>query len=121
MACPRRGRRRPAGGVGGTRPVRRDTGPDPKFGSRSLQKFINRVMMAGKKSLAERIVYGALDSIEKTARRSPIDVFDLAMRNATPVIASSPIPFAPIGLTTLSGSSTKKQSIAGISGFTGTR
>jgi len=51
---------------------------------------MNKMMVSGKKSLAERIVYTALDSIEKTARRSPIDIFDLALRNATPLLEVKP-------------------------------
>jgi small subunit ribosomal protein S7 len=73
-----------------TRPVRRDVGPDARFGSRSLQKFINRVMMGGKKSLAERIVYQALDRVERQAHSNPLDVFDQAMRNVTPVLEVKP-------------------------------
>src|SRR5437588_5441985 len=73
-----------------TRPARRDVGPDARFGSRSLQKFINRVMMSGKKSLAERIVYQALDRVERQAHSNPVDVFDQAMRNVTPVLEVKP-------------------------------
>jgi small subunit ribosomal protein S7 len=51
---------------------------------------MNKLMLNGKKSLAERIVYGALESIERTARRSPIDVFDTALRNATPLLEVKP-------------------------------
>ena len=51
---------------------------------------MNKLMLNGKKSLAERIVYAALDSIEQTARRSPIDVFDMALRNATPLLEVKP-------------------------------
>jgi small subunit ribosomal protein S7 len=70
--------------------VRRVIVPDPKFGSRSLAKFINRVMMRGKKSTAERIMYGALDIVENNAKRNPIEVFDLALRNATPTLEVKP-------------------------------
>ncbi len=69
---------------------KRETAPDPRFGSRTLTRFINKLMVSGKKSTAERIVYSALDSIERTARRSPIDVFDLALRNATPLLEVKP-------------------------------
>src|SRR5262249_15179029 len=65
------------------RVIKREVAPDPRFGSRTLTRFMNKLMLNGKKSLAERIVYTALDSIERTARRSPIDVFDTALRNAT--------------------------------------
>ena len=64
--------------------------PDPRFGSRTLTRFMNKLMVSGKKSLAERIVYGALDNVEKTARRSPIEVFDTALRNATPLLEVKP-------------------------------
>src|SRR6058998_4180232 len=72
------------------RVVKREVPPDPRFGSRTLTRFMNKLMLNGKKSLAERIVYGALDSIEKTARRSPIDIFDSALRNATPLLEVKP-------------------------------
>jgi small subunit ribosomal protein S7 len=51
---------------------------------------MNKLMMSGKKSLAERIVYTALDSIEKNVHRPPIDVFDTALRNATPLLEVKP-------------------------------
>jgi small subunit ribosomal protein S7 len=51
---------------------------------------MNKLMMNGKKSLAERIVYTALDSIERTSRRNPLDVFDTALRNATPLLEVKP-------------------------------
>ncbi len=72
------------------RVVRREIPPDPKYGSRILARFINKMMMRGKKSLAERIVYGALDAIERQMRQNPLDVFDQAMRNATPVLEVKP-------------------------------
>jgi len=72
------------------RVVHREIAPDPKYGSRSLAKFINRLMMDGKKSLAERIVYRALDTVETQARQNPLDVFDQAMRNVTPVLEVKP-------------------------------
>ena len=64
--------------------------PDPRFNSRVLAKFINRVMMRGKKSTAERLVYGALDLVESSAKRNPIEVFELAVRNATPTLEVKP-------------------------------
>jgi small subunit ribosomal protein S7 len=72
------------------RVVKREVPPDPKFGSKMLTRFMNKLMVHGKKSLAERIVYGALNSIEQSARRSPIDVFDTALRNATPLLEVKP-------------------------------
>lgn len=73
-----------------TRPARRIPPPDAKFSNRTLQKFINRVMMNGKKSIAERIVYGALEEIEARERRNPVEVFEQAMRNATPILEVKP-------------------------------
>ena len=70
--------------------IKREVPPDPRFGSRTLTRFMNKLMLNGKKSLAERIVYTAMESIEQSARRSPIDVFDLALRNATPLLEVKP-------------------------------
>jgi small subunit ribosomal protein S7 len=70
--------------------VRREVPPDPKYGSRTLSKFINKMMLGGKKSLAERIIYRALDNVERQAHQNPVDVFDQAMRNATPVLEVKP-------------------------------
>ena len=72
------------------RVVRREIAPDARFGSKNLARFINKIMLSGKKSLAERIVYGALDRIEAQTHRSPLDVFDQALRNATPVLEVKP-------------------------------
>lgn len=69
---------------------RREVPPDARFGSKSLARFINKMMLNGKKSLAERIVYTALDRIENQTHRNPIDVFDQALRNATPLIEVKP-------------------------------
>ena len=64
--------------------------PDPRYNSRTLAKFINKMMLRGKKSTSERIVYTAMGLIETRMRRNPIDVFDTAMRNATPIIEVKP-------------------------------
>src|SRR5262245_32983202 len=70
--------------------VRREVPPDARFGSKSLARFINKLMLSGKKSLAERIVYGAFDRIEKQTSRNPLDVFEQALRNATPMLEVKP-------------------------------
>ena len=62
------------------RVVKREVVPDPRFGSRTLTRFINKVMLSGKKAAAEKIVYGALDIVEGQLHRNPLDVFELAMR-----------------------------------------
>jgi len=64
--------------------------PDALFSSRSLAKFINKVMLGGKKGLAERIVYGALHIIEAQTRRPALEVFEQALRNATPYLEVKP-------------------------------
>ena len=60
---------------------KRDILPDPKFGNVEVSKFVNTIMMSGKKSVAERIVYGAFDHIEKKANKEPLEVFSTAMGN----------------------------------------
>ncbi len=72
------------------RVVRRPVVPDARYGNRTITKFISRVMQQGKRSTAESIVYDALDRIEKQTRRSPVDTFELAIRNATPVLEVKP-------------------------------
>ena len=54
------------------RPEKREILPDPKFGDVVLSKFMNSVMLDGKKSVAEGIVYGALDTVEARAKREPL-------------------------------------------------
>jgi small subunit ribosomal protein S7 len=70
--------------------VRRRTPPDAKHNSIWLHMFINKLMMSGKKSTAERVMYGALEIIEQRARRSPMEVFEQAIRNAMPVLEVRP-------------------------------
>ena len=72
------------------RAPRREIPPDGKLHSKPLQMFINKMMLDGKKSIAERIVYDALDRVEEQAHRPALDVFDQALRNATPAIEVKP-------------------------------
>lgn len=72
------------------RVVRRQIVPDARYGNRTITKFVNRVMQQGKRSVAETIMYDALDRVEKQARRNPVDVFEQAMRNATPLLEVKP-------------------------------
>ena len=65
---------------------KRDILPDPKFGNVEISKFMNVIMTAGKKAVAERIVYGALDIISKKGGRDPLDVFSTALGNAKPMV-----------------------------------
>jgi len=68
------------------RPEKRVILPDPKFGDEVLSKFMNSVMLDGKKSVAELIVYGALETVESRAKREPIGVFHDALNNIKPGI-----------------------------------
>src|SRR3546814_14894479 len=68
------------------RPERREILPDPRFGDTVLSKFMNSVMLDGKKSVAESIVYGALESVEARAKKEPIGVFHEALANIRPNI-----------------------------------
>ena len=60
--------------------------PDPKFGDQTLTKFINVIMLDGKKSTAERIVYGALDQVAAKTKEDPLEVFTRALENVRPVV-----------------------------------
>ncbi|PZU04823.1 MAG: 30S ribosomal protein S7 [Francisella sp.] len=65
---------------------KRDALPDPKFGSMELTKFMNVVMVRGKKSVAERIVYGALTIVEKKTGKLPLEVFTEAIDKVKPLV-----------------------------------
>jgi small subunit ribosomal protein S7 len=65
---------------------KREINPDPKFGNIVISKFMNSIMRAGKKSVAENIVYGALDIIEGKTKSNPIGVFQQALDNVMPAI-----------------------------------
>lgn len=60
--------------------------PDPKFGSQLLAKFMNVVMLDGKKSTAEKIVYGALDIVAEKTGKEHLDVFEVALDNIRPTV-----------------------------------
>ena len=68
------------------RAEKREINPDPKFGDIVVTKFMNSVMYAGKKSVAERIVYGAFDVVENKTRENPIEVFHAALENVMPQV-----------------------------------
>ncbi|UTW54330.1 30S ribosomal protein S7 [Kordiimonas sp. SCSIO 12610] len=65
---------------------KREVLPDPKFGDIVLTKFMNSLMLDGKKSVAERIVYGAFDKVEDRAKQEPLGVFHEALDNVKPAI-----------------------------------
>lgn len=66
--------------------AKREILPDPKFGSQVLAKFMNMVMLSGKKSVAEKIVYGALDIIEGRGHAAPLDVLTEALEKVQPAV-----------------------------------
>ena len=65
---------------------KRDILPDPKFGSVDVSKFVNVLMTAGKKSVAERIIYGAFSNIQTKSGKEPLEVFMAALNNVKPVV-----------------------------------
>ena len=66
--------------------AKREVLPDPKFGSRVLAKFMNHVMTDGKKSIAEKIVYGALDIVSERSGSDPLEVFEAALEAIAPMV-----------------------------------
>jgi small subunit ribosomal protein S7 len=66
------------------RAEKREILPDPKFGDKDLTKFMNYLMLDGKKSVAESIVYGAFEMIEEKAKRQPVSIFHEALENVSP-------------------------------------
>jgi small subunit ribosomal protein S7 len=65
---------------------RREVNPDPKFNDLVISKFMNSIMRQGKKSVAERIVYGALDRMQSRAKSDPIQMFHSALENVMPAV-----------------------------------
>jgi small subunit ribosomal protein S7 len=65
---------------------KREVLPDPKYSSQDVSKFINVLMTGGKKSVAERIIYGALDTIKKKSSKEPLEVFTQALNNVKPMV-----------------------------------
>lgn len=65
---------------------KRDILPDPKYKDQTVAKFINTIMSDGKKSVAERIMYGALDTIESRGKGDPVEVFNLALEKVSPSV-----------------------------------
>ncbi len=63
---------------------------DPRYQSKTVSMFINKLMLCGKKSTAERIMYNAFDRIGETTHRNPLDTFEQAVRNATPLVEVKP-------------------------------
>ena len=66
--------------------ARREILPDPKYGNQTLAKFINMVMIDGKKSVAENILYGALDKVATKKNMDPMDTLEQALENVRPIV-----------------------------------
>ena len=66
--------------------AKREVLPDPKFGSKVLAKFMNHVMVDGKKSIAEKIVYGALDIVAEKSGSDPLEAFEKALESIAPMV-----------------------------------
>jgi small subunit ribosomal protein S7 len=72
------------------RPARREIAPDIKYNSVLVAKFINKLMASGKKSTAQRVFYDALDLVESRTKRPGLEVFEHAVKNATPILEVKP-------------------------------
>ncbi|HNR90574.1 MAG TPA: 30S ribosomal protein S7 [Spirochaetota bacterium] len=68
------------------RPPKREILPDPKFGSKLITKFVNCMMMKGKKGVSETIFYRAMDIIQEKTKKDPVEVFVQALENVKPVV-----------------------------------
>ena len=68
------------------RAEKREINPDPKFSDLTVSKFMNSIMKQGKKSVAERIVYGALETMQSKAKSNPIQLFHQALENVMPAV-----------------------------------
>jgi small subunit ribosomal protein S7 len=72
------------------RPVKRTIAPDPVYNSEAIAKFVNIVMHDGKRAVAEGVMYEALKRAGRQARKEPLEVFEQALRNATPLLEVKP-------------------------------
>ncbi|MEJ2442849.1 MAG: 30S ribosomal protein S7 [Exilibacterium sp.] len=66
--------------------AKREVLPDPKYGNVTLAKFMNMLMVSGKKSVAERIVYGALSIVQERLNKDPLEIFDEALEKIAPMV-----------------------------------
>jgi len=72
------------------RAKRREIAPDARYQDVTVARMINRIMTQGKKSTAEKIVYGALQSMEQQEKRNPVSILEQAVRNASPLLEVKP-------------------------------
>src|SRR3954463_3936521 len=73
-----------------TKIAKRPLAPDPRYGSETVTRFMNKIMERGKKGLAERIVYDAFELVRQRTNAEPLEVFERALYNATPVLEVKP-------------------------------
>jgi len=66
--------------------AKREVLPDPKFGNKTIAKFMNHVMVDGKKSVAEKIVFGVLDVVAEKSGKVPLEAFETALENIAPLV-----------------------------------
>jgi small subunit ribosomal protein S7 len=72
------------------RPEEREVLPDPRYGNQTVARLINKIMLRGKKAVAESIVYDAMDTMENRLKRPALELLEQAVRNATPLIEVRP-------------------------------
>lgn len=72
------------------KPEKREVSPDVRYGKLDVQEMINRIMIKGKKSTATRLMYDALDAIEERTGKDPIETFDEALKNVSPMMEVRP-------------------------------
>jgi small subunit ribosomal protein S7 len=72
------------------KPPKREVEPDVKYNNVHITMFVNRMMRGGKKSTARRVIYDALELVAERAKRDPVEVFEQALRNVTPVLEVKP-------------------------------
>ena len=70
--------------------TKREIIPDPLYNNVTVAKFINQVMRRGKKTIAQKIVYGIFDSIKEKTKKEPLEIFDLALNNVKPLLEVKP-------------------------------
>jgi small subunit ribosomal protein S7 len=71
-------------------PEKRETAPDVRYGKVEIQEMINRIMIKGKKSTATRLMYGALELIEERTGKDPVETFEAALKNVSPLMEVRP-------------------------------
>jgi small subunit ribosomal protein S7 len=72
------------------KPPKREAPPDVKYNNVHVSMFVNRMMHGGKQSTARRVLYDALELVEERAKRDPIEIFEQALRNVTPILEVKP-------------------------------